>query len=206
VIIELVGPPASGKTSLAKTLSERLGFPIVKINGKIELLALASLFAVKHPLFAIKTLSLIVIESRSWSIFRTKILNTFLHHAAKYEKATKLEHAIIDEGHAQNFYSIFERPVPPRIFERYLEYIPRHVDMLILLATPKEVREKRARERGYTARERIASGVEMVAWGKAMEINERVFIPLFPRLANRTFVVSSQADESTLLKKLSSEF
>ena len=205
MIIELVGPPASGKTTLARTLSLRLGFPIVKIAGKGELLILASLFALKHPLFAVKTLWFIAVESRSWPVFRTKILNTFLHHAAKYEKATKLENAIIDEGHAQNFYSIFERPVPPVIFEHYLEYIPR-VEMLILLATPKEVREKRANERGYSAREGLASGTERAMWGKAMEINERVFIPLFPRLANRTFVVSSQADESTLLKKLSSEF
>mgnify|MGYP001573417788 CR=1 FL=1 len=202
MIIELVGPPASGKTSLAKILSERLDFPIVKITGKSELLTLASLFASKHPLFTIKTLSLIVTESRSWPVFRTKVLNTFLHHAAKYEKARKLKNAIIDEGHVQNFYSIFERPVPPRIFERYLEFIPR-VEMLILLATPKEVRGKRADERGYGAREGIASGRERASWGVAMEINEKIFLPLFSQLADRTFVVSSQADESTLLQKLS---
>lgn len=205
MIIELVGPPASGKTTLARTLSERLGFPIVKIDDKSELLVLAFLFASKHPLFAIRTLWFIAVESRSWPVFRTKIMNTFLHHAAKYEKAARLENAVIDEGHAQNFYSIFERPIPPSILKRYAEHIPR-VGMLVFLATPKEIREKRAGERGYGAREKIASDVERASWKVAMEINERAFMPLFPRLAGRTFVVSSQADESTLLQRLSGEF
>lgn len=170
MIIELVGLPASGKSTFVRDFLQEKGFTRVLIKTKKELLYLNFIFILKHPFFSLYTIWLIFIHSTSIALFYYKFMNTFLHHNARHEKAKKIKKAVIDEGFTQNVLSIFDTQVPQRQIEKYLKYAPRTDKVFVFEARTKTI-QKRARERGFLARDAFYSQREQNTWLAAIQTN-----------------------------------
>jgi len=163
MIIELVGPPASGKSTYARTILKEIGFERLLIRTKKELLYLNIMFILKYPVFSLYTLWLIISNSSSFTLFYYKFMNTFLHHNARYEKASNIKYGVIDEGFTQNILSIFDRQISLEQIIKYLRKSPK-IDVLFLFDVPKKTIEENSNKRGFLARETFYNKEEQEKW------------------------------------------
>lgn len=170
MIIELYGLPASGKTTVAHKIAQKMGFEVVRITGRRELVVLSMLFCLKHPIFSLLTLYYISRNAYSWQLFYYKFMNCFLQHSAKYEKARRYSRALIDEGHWQNFIAIFETAQSRDVLMRYAKSIP-NSDALFVFNVSRQELERRIIERGYFARNSFPPA-NVARWKEAIFSND----------------------------------
>lgn len=169
MIVELFGLPGSGKTTLAKKLEARASFMRIVIKSRAELLLLNFLFFIKHPARFFILFFYIARNSSGARMFYFKFTNLFLQHNAKYEKALRYPHAIIDQGYFQNILSLFESPISVKKMLRYARFF-RLPDLLLILDVSDPVREERMRRRGHSPRKEF--GNEYVQeWKKTVLAN-----------------------------------
>lgn len=174
--IELFGLPGSGKSTLARALAEKNNFEIIKIRSKEELIFLNFIYFLKHPIKFFATFIYIIKNSRNCPDFYYKFTNTFLHHNAKYQKASKCVNAILDQGHLQNVLSVFENAMLPDFLKWYLKFLPRPDKLIILNLTFSKIRE-RTDERGYVSRSEFGPDY-FNQWLGAVGENYRTFLKL----------------------------
>ena len=148
MIIELFGLPASGKSTLARSLDARGLAKRMRITSRTELLSRSSWWIVTHPLASFMQLCYLIRYAGSCKLLYTKFVNLFLQHAAKYQKA----HAsggvvIVDQGFLQNLLSLFEEPQPSKTLKRYLSWLPKPDQVWVCEAsTVERVRRLNARK------------------------------------------------------------
>lgn len=173
MITEIFGLPGSGKTTLARQLVEKHGLKIIRTSNKAELLFFNLLYLIKHPINFIVTLTYIIINSCSWPMFYYKFMNFFLDTNARYQKASRYQKAILDQGYFQNVLSVFEKELDPKSLRRYCQFLFKP-DKLIILDTPHHETLRRAELRGRYSRERF--GQDYVArWQKIILANFNLF-------------------------------
>jgi len=202
MIIELVGPPCSGKSTLAQMLEKEHGFTRIKIKNNFELVFLNMFFIIKYPIFSIETFFLIMKESKTIRLFYYKFTNIFLHHNARYEKAKQFEHAVIDEGLTHNILSIFEKPLLDKDVLSYLKKIPL-VDKVLLFRTNKKTLYERASRRGYLARENFLNKNEQEEWFSSILKNTETLIKNSSLIGNACIIDGNKSGEEIKTEALS---
>jgi len=170
MIIELCGLPGSGKTTIAKKIEQETSYKIIKIENKKELLYYNFLFFLKYPVKFFSLFFYVCKNSESWKEFYLKLMNTFFHHNAKYQKALRFNRAIIDQGYFQNFLSVFNKAIDSKLFHKYLKLILHPDKLYIIKINPRE-RENRLERRGYDFREDFSEKQRGV-WRKVMMAND----------------------------------
>lgn len=202
MIIELSGLPASGKSVFAQRISESCRLSVVKPEGRLELIALNILFFVRFPLYSIKTLYYIFTDSHNFRTTYLKLMNTYLHHNAKYMKAKMRGEGIIDEGHLQNIFSLFDEIQKKDRIKRYMRSIPRS-DMYLLIIPTDEERNERVEKRGYVGREGMFDSAERERWNEAMK-SHQVFILEERSNLGEVVIIRSTHDEDAFITQFCS--
>jgi len=151
MILELFGLPAVGKSSLARELAKIENIENVKIRSIPELFLYNFLFFIKNPLRFFVLLNFTLVNLRPKRLAYYKFVNTFLQHNAKYEKARKYEIGVIDQGHSQNFLSLFEHELSDEQIKLYYKILPKS-DLLIVVEVSEKERQKRLAGRDYGVR------------------------------------------------------
>jgi peptidoglycan/xylan/chitin deacetylase (PgdA/CDA1 family)/adenylate kinase len=171
MIIELVGLPGAGKTTLARHLAEQ-GAVVVGTTSKLRLIADTLLFELAHPLAALRIATAIVRKAPT-GMHHSLYINGYLLSASKLMRAQRLSRkgkiAVIDQGHAQLVVSLLG--LSPSL----IQALPKP-DLLILVEAPRELRQKRMKDRGRTPRE---EGGEPETWDQAAEVALNAAIPIF---------------------------
>lgn len=174
MIVELVGLPGSGKSTFARALESKEGFTRVRIGGRVELLFYNALFFFCHPIRFTRLFIWTMRDLGSSGFRYAKFVNCFLVHNATYRKAGRYQKAVIDQGHAQNIVSLFERTISEDKMNAFVHLIP-HADVLVIFDVPEDERVRRLTVRGYGVR----PGMEQAAkdaWLAASEKNFSRFV------------------------------
>lgn len=192
MIIEFYGLPGAGKTTMAKKISTQLGIPIIKIERKIELLFYNILYFLIHPISFLQGLQYIFRYSKNWQLFYYKFLNSFLHNNAKYQKARRHRHAILDQGHFQNIISVLEEVVNEDDLIKYIHIFPKP-DLLVVFQISEEIRRSQLLERGFSAREQFGNEY-LEQWREITEENNALLNKILFRLPLNFVVIQSDKD------------
>jgi len=195
MIIEFYGLPGSGKTTIAKNLSQKTDFRIIKIRKKGDLFFYNLLFLVKHPIFSLKSFFYVLKNSSSMKEFYYKFMNFFLDYNAKYEKALKNKNSILDQSFFQNIISLFNHPASDKEIKKYLNFVPKP-NILFIFQLNKEDRIKRMEERGSGARDKL--DFVDTKWFDSMENNNDTFIKSLSSLGVKCVVLDCEKSESIL--------
>lgn len=201
MIVELCGLPASGKSTFARELARHNVFTRIKIKRKSELLWFNVLFFLRYPIFFIKTLLCITKNAPSRTILYAKIMNVLLHHNAKYVKAKKYTHSVIDEGHMQNVISLFETRLTKALVMKYVTGLPA-VDKVILFDLPEQLLDQRVNERGYFAREGMGDATYRAKWKQVIRHNIQLLRASLEKSRIPHTVVGTQEAAALLLEEL----
>lgn len=200
MLIEFYGLPGAGKTTISRKLAEGGEFEIIKIRNKKDLFWYNFLFFVKHPIKFFATLFYLIINSGEWRIFYYKLTNLFLHHNAKYQKALRIENAILDQGYFQNILSIFEKPVNADFLVKYSKFLLKP-DKLIILNLPPDDILKRVGGRGYVARERF--GQEYFnKWLEVVKTNNKTFLENLDKIGVDYVIIDASNDVEGVCKEV----
>ena len=167
MIIELVGLPGSGKSTFARSLCENGGYTRIKILNKRELFFYNFIFLLWHPVIFFQFLHLVVKYRGPRYLWRFKFITIFLDYNAKYIKAKQIDKAILDQGHTQVFFSLFEDLPPHDEIDRILSFLPKS-DQYIVFDTDLKVREGRLGKRSYNLRS-FMSDTERAHWKTTIE-------------------------------------
>lgn len=150
-VVELFGLSATGKTTLAGKLADD-GFKWVKVRGRRELLWLNLIFVSYFPYASYQFLKLAWHSRRGpKKLFYLKLVNLFLQANAKWLLAREAGKAVIDQGHSQNFLSLFEHAVGEGELKKLAAILPRPSE-LIILEVEEEERLARLKARGTLPR------------------------------------------------------
>ncbi|OGZ34767.1 MAG: hypothetical protein A2174_02380 [Candidatus Portnoybacteria bacterium RBG_13_41_18] len=171
MIIELFGLPGAGKTTLARELAQNYGFVAVKVSGFGELIILNFIFLFENPIKFIAGLYFILTNSKN---FYYKVMNCFFQHNAKFQKAKRMENAVIDQGHFQNLLSVLENAVSFGKMEKYAGFFPKP-DKLIVLNVEPDLAQARLSQRGWTPRQSLGKQY-LTQWSLVIGQNYRTFL------------------------------
>lgn len=202
MIVELYGPPASGKSTFAKKLRRELEYERVRIVSRWKLVWYNVLFLCMHPVRFFALLYYTVRYVGSVKLFYYKLMNVLDYHAS-WVHARRVSHdCVLDQGHHQNVISFFECPVSEAVIRRFISYMP-PVDMLVVFDIPRSQREVWLEERGYRSpREKLSQKVQK-RWQEAYEINHRTFVTLVEGRKD-VRVVRSEADIENVYTEITS--
>ena len=200
MIIELLGMPGAGKTTLAQRIEDSTDFKIIRIKNKKELLKYNLIYLIKHPIKFIVTLYYIITNSDSWKMFYYKFTNLFLHHNAKYQKALSHEKAIIDQGYFQNFLAVFEKLLSSREMFRYLGNLL-YPDILFFVDVDDDVAKKRLLNRPHRVRGNFDP--EYVNnWKKIVSSNAQLLKNQLSQVKIKSFIINGNKTTDEITKEL----
>lgn len=200
MIIELFGLPASGKTSLAHSLSVR-GFRIIKIRSRSELIFYNILFFFRNPIRFFRLLFWVLINIGDRRLFYLKMTNAFFNDNAKYEKAARHPKAVLDQGYFQNILSLFEKEFGrKKLLLAYAKIIPKP-DLLLILDLPRPERERRAAKRGFFAREKFGKHY-IENWKITLERNYLLFKESLPDLDVKHLILDTRKETPYLIQEI----
>ena len=109
--IECFGLPGTGKTTMARELSDLLGISIVRPDTFSERLLLNQRFLLIYPGTFFWLFFLVIHGGVSIKTRYEKFQNAFLGRNAAVLAARALPIGIVVEGQLQNLFSFFERPL-----------------------------------------------------------------------------------------------
>lgn len=167
--IELIGLPGSGKSTFAKKLSEDRRYTIVRVRSRTELIWYNIIFFIAHPYRSVRLFLLFFPYLLGGKYRYEKFVNLFLVANAKYIKAASIERAIIDQGHHQILFSLFDEVISEKKFRKIITLIP-HTEEAILFDLARSVRERHLEERGYGVRSG-ADEAYLVSWEHVREVH-----------------------------------
>jgi hypothetical protein len=150
MLIEFIGLPGGGKTSLANYQSKLLEIPLVNIHNRGEKILYSFLFLVKHPRLFFFFLRNIIKETKHYPyLLKHKFLFLFIRAIAKEKKAQKYPSCIIDEGLLQfTFFSLYERIISESEVEILIKRISNLSDRdIFIIKAPKRLRRLRMEKR-----------------------------------------------------------
>ena len=204
MIIEFYGLSGTGKTILAKKFAESENFELIKVRTKKELLWYNFLYFVKRPIKFILTFFNLASNFGNRKLFYYKFMNTFLHHNAKYEKALKKKNALIDEGHAQNIISVFEKEIDDKKLKEYIKYLSKP-DLLVVFCVESDRRKDFIKKRGYSSRENFGENYKK-NWEKITEHNDEVFRNILDKCNYKFMVIDGGKDFDYNLEKIKEKY
>ena len=157
MIVEFFGPPAVGKTTIARLFAERTGGVIISISSRKEKYYYILRFVFLRPI-----LFLALVWKTKWEGRRSLSLmwhKLFLlsEHISYTEKALSYSHdtlVLLDGGLLQYALSLYEHRISKSTAERYLKNFM-FSDTVIVLTGDTAVCERRMRERGRMPREHL---------------------------------------------------
>lgn len=150
MLIEFFGMPGAGKTSIAQRIAKDFDFEIIRIERRRELIWRNTLFALAHPVRAVRLFWYVLVNSDSKS-FWYKFTNLYLHPNAKYQKAASRKRALIDQGYYQSAISIFESRQERSILRGYMRSVAQP-DFLYIFTVSSEIWAERLHTREYVVR------------------------------------------------------
>ena len=158
MIIELIGLPGAGKTTLAQTLKQE-GAMIVETPSRGRVALDIVLFSLVHPITTAR-LKWFIYRRAPLDMWYSLLMNGFVVCAARYRRAQTLSRAgkvaVLDQGFFQLLVSL------GAISSSLLRALPRP-DALVIVSAPSVLREERMQARGRTPR--AGYGIdERVAW------------------------------------------
>jgi len=195
MIVEFFGRAGSGKSTVARLISQKYNIPVIKIRSKQKLLYLNLLFSIKHPYKSIRRFFYVASNSINLKMFYYKFMNTFMQVNAKYQQALMIEGvSILDQGYVQSILSMFEKKVSEEQMLKYVNTIL-FPDKLIIFETTKEILEVRLNNRGYYVRPFLDKAY-LETWQKNVDHNYQVLKNILPKFPCEVFIVdSSQTPE-----------
>ena len=192
MIIEFSGLPGTGKSTIARRLVGEKNIQRIRIDNKYELIWYNLLFLIKHPIKFIVRLIYVFRNSVSFKMFYFKFMNVFLNTNAKFEKATKYDLALLDQGFMQSVGSIFEREVTEEEIKTYSKYLL-FPDLLIFFEAPYDVLDSRIEKRGHFTRPFLTAEY-LKKWKEVVRTNFVTFKKLFPSLPCKVKIVDANRD------------
>ncbi|RMD59848.1 AAA family ATPase [Candidatus Parcubacteria bacterium] len=200
MIIEFYGLPGSGKTTVARRLSQELNIPIIKVRRRREVIWHSIKFFLRQPIKAAKLLKLVFKHSHFWQEFYYKLMNCWFDYNAKYSKGLKYPVAILDQGHFQNIVSLFDEEVAQKELKRFLNLLP-CPDLLVVFDIPESQRQIALQKRGYLARQNFPSSY-LKKWQEAFEHNHKLFLEVLPDLNLPHVFFKEEVDYKKLKEKV----
>ncbi|HEY4501212.1 MAG TPA: polysaccharide deacetylase family protein [Candidatus Paceibacterota bacterium] len=159
MIIELIGLPGAGKTTLARALAQE-GAIVVGAPSRRRIALDIALFSLAHPITTAR-LKWFIYRHAPISMWYSLLMNGLIVCSSRYRRAQRLSHAgkivVLDQGFFQLLVSLGE--LPPSL----LRSLPRP-DVLVIVSAPFALREKRMKARGRTPRAEYGYE-ERRAWG-----------------------------------------
>lgn len=165
MILELVGLPGAGKTTYARQLCNSQRYTRVRITSVWELCWYNFLFAVRFPLTNFRLLLWCFRFRGPRALWYTKFTSVYLDYNAKYMKARRYQHTVLDQGHLQVFLSLFESTLPEAARHRLLRLLPK-ADHYVFFAISEATRHAQLGDRGYASRQGLMSDSLRTAWQK----------------------------------------
>jgi glycosyltransferase involved in cell wall biosynthesis len=193
MIVELFGLPGSGKSTWARTQEQGGIWVRVRIDSRIELLAYALCFVLRHPVSTFWQIVYLVRYAGSPRLWYTKFMNLFVVHNAKYMKASRMRYALLDQGHLQNLLSLFDTPLPDHVLDGYLSHLPLP-DIVVCFDVAHKVREQRLAQRGHRPRQHLPPDL-LQSWELASEAHFGTVFRKIPTLLT-TKVLTEKTSES----------
>ncbi len=169
MISELIGLPATGKSTLARLLVSKGVIKRSRIENPLSLLFWNAVFWVRFPLRAIRLFLQVIKHSPSLRLFYYKFTNLYLHVNGKYAKALFLGRAIIDQGFVQNCLSLFEYEASESEMKEYFKVAPLP-DEVLIFDIPKGEREERMKGRDFKVRDEF-NAEYITKWKAISEAN-----------------------------------
>ena len=179
MIVELYGLTGSGKTYLSNKLKER-GFSLSKFDSKFSKYLNSVFFIFLHPVlsfslwhnlsrFPNNSTNLLPLRKRLKLNLTRNIL--LLATMAQYmESRSHRDAVVLDEGFFQIIHTVFERKVKDYKLKRLMELIPKP-EILILVNSTKESRERRFAQGGYPRKDEFGSKY-FDEWYEVMKLND----------------------------------
>ncbi|MFI5260372.1 MAG: polysaccharide deacetylase family protein [Candidatus Paceibacteria bacterium] len=176
MIIELVGLPGAGKTTLVQDMKAK-GAVTVPFPSHAHLVSDAILFWILRPVLAFNLLSFILLRTER-NMRYTIFMNGYLGYAAQYHRARVLSRSgavvVLDQGFFQLFLSLSNLPFS------ILKSFPRP-DLLTVVVTDMTTRESRMVSRGRIPREELGTE-NRLAWQKKIETKLNQALPALEKI------------------------
>ncbi len=177
MIVELVGLPGTGKSTLARRLADDGRFTLITVRGTKEILWRNLCSLIVHPIRWTRLLILTLRNLGPRTLWYEKFVNLFLVANAKYHKARSCEYALIDQGYFQNYLSLYESSQSREEYLSPLASIAQS-DVVIFFDIPERERQARLSKRGYGTRERMGAEYRL-RFEKAMQTGAAFLRTLF---------------------------
>ncbi len=153
MIVELVGAPGAGKSTLAPALAARHGVPIVKIGRLGQRHFYFALFALRNWRFTVGALREFRRQNRACPALRGEVkARRFRSMGAKLAKARLTGGGLIDEGVFQGILKIFEHRAASDEIARWLDLVRTPPDRVYIVNAPEALRVERQFARGNVPR------------------------------------------------------
>jgi thymidylate kinase len=166
MIIEFFGKIGSGKTTIAKRLSERNNLEFIRVKSKREKYLFSMFFIILHPIR-----SFYLIQKCFGGKFTKRKLALVQFNMARYQKAKMKKGVnILDEGFLQAIFSILDYELERDEIKKYLRTIPRS-DVVVIIEVGEKGRKKRLNKRGYDLPEKMFEKDYGKKWEESMREN-----------------------------------
>jgi len=200
--IEFFGMPGAGKTTVALQAEHYLGYEVIHILSRFELVWRNVIMGLLHPIRS-AILLIAILKNTGQESGYYKFTNLFLQTNAKYQKANTRDRAILDQGSFQNAISLFEIPLSAERMRRYCAGVYKP-DMLYVFVLPPHLRDERLSGREYIVRTR--RGEE--SFQKRLEVMQANFdtvYSLLPTLGIPYRVFDAQDSKSVLYENVAAD-